>query len=149
MVFAWAQFLMDLQPLLVLVTGEGHLHGFSHTYIGASLIGVAAALSGKCAAEFGLRFLELSRYLPVLWPVVVLSALIGSYSHVLLDSLMHADLQPFAPFSLDNPFLGVVSIEALHQFCVYSGAVGAAVFFGLAHWRKRRLAGPDGVEDGR
>ena len=47
MVFGWAQIVMDIQPLLVLLTGQGHLHGFSHTYIGATLLGIVSALSGK------------------------------------------------------------------------------------------------------
>ena len=46
MVFGWAQILMDIQPLLVIITSKGQLHGFSHTYIGASLIAIAAALTG-------------------------------------------------------------------------------------------------------
>ncbi len=27
MVFGWAQIVMDIQPLFVLISGEGHLHG--------------------------------------------------------------------------------------------------------------------------
>jgi len=36
MVFGWSQIVMDVQPLLVMITGDGHLHGFSHTIIGGS-----------------------------------------------------------------------------------------------------------------
>lgn len=138
MVFGWAQILMDIQPLIVMLTGEGHLHGFTHTYLGATLIGIAAGLSGKYAAAFGLRYLGLTRYLPLRWPVAIASALIGSFSHVLLDSVMHADLQPFAPFDLLNPFLGLISIEALHRLCLYSGLLGAALYFALARWLASR-----------
>jgi len=27
MVFGWTQIVMDIQPLIVMITGEGHLHG--------------------------------------------------------------------------------------------------------------------------
>ncbi len=37
MVFGWAQILMDLQPLFVMWSGAGRLHGFYHTYFGATL----------------------------------------------------------------------------------------------------------------
>jgi len=47
MVFGWTQIIMDIQPLIVLISGEGHLHGFTHTYIGAILIAIFAALTGK------------------------------------------------------------------------------------------------------
>lgn len=137
MVFGWAQIIMDIQPLVVLLTGEGHLHGFSHTYMGATLIGIGSALTGKYAAEFGLRLIGQARYSSISWPVAISSALIGSFSHVLLDSVMHADVEPFAPFMLDNPFLGFVSVEALHRFCLYSGLLGVGLYFAVAHWLGR------------
>lgn len=133
MVFGWAQIIMDVQPLVVLLSGEGHLHGFSHTYIGATLIGLGSALTGKYAAEFGLRFIGQARYLPISWPVAITSAFIGSFSHVLLDSVMHADVEPFSPFMLDNPFLGFISVGALHKFCLYSGLLGVALYFAVSY----------------
>ena len=36
MIFGWSQILMDLQPLFAMITNEGKLHGFSHTFLGAS-----------------------------------------------------------------------------------------------------------------
>ena len=137
MVFGWTQIVMDIQPLVVLLTGEGHLHGFSHTYVGATLIGVISALTGKYAAEFGLRLIGQTRHVPIGWTIAIVSAFIGSYSHVLLDSLMHADLEPFAPFVAANSFLGFVSIDVLHKFCLYSGLAGASLYFVASHWLKR------------
>jgi len=69
--------------------------------------------------------------------VAIISAFIGSYSHVLIDSVMHADLEPFAPFTLDNPMLGLLSIEGLHRFCLYSGLVGAGLYFAISYWLGR------------
>lgn len=134
MVFGWAQIIMDAQPLVVLLTGEGHLHGFSHTYIGATLIGVVSALTGKYASEFGLRLIGQARHLPISWPVVITSAFMGSFSHVFFDSVMHADVEPFSPLMLNNPFLGFISIGALHKFCLYSGLLGVGIYFSVSHW---------------
>jgi membrane-bound metal-dependent hydrolase YbcI (DUF457 family) len=141
MVFGWAQILMDLQPLIVMITGEGHLHGFSHTYVGASLIGIAAALTGKHMGEFGLRVLRLPQHIPIRWPVAIASAFIGTFSHVLLDSIMHSDLEPFAPFNTLNPFLYYISIDALHYACLYSGIAGAVVYYAVTGWVSRRKKG--------
>lgn len=141
MVFGWTQIIMDIQPLVALLTGKGHLHGFSHTYIGATLIGIGSALTGKYAAEFGLRLIGQARYLPISWPVAIVSAFIGSFSHVLLDSVMHADVEPFAPFIANNPFLGFLSVAALHKLCLYSGFVGVGMYFAVlwfGSWRVRR-----------
>ncbi|MCW8884326.1 MAG: hypothetical protein OQK12_03600 [Motiliproteus sp.] len=138
MVFGWTQIVMDIQPLIVLVTGEGHLHGFSHTYIGATLLAVLSAVSGKYLSQFGLWLLRITPSIStnIAWWVVFLSAFIGSYSHVLLDSVMHSDVQPFYPLMLGNSFLGAISVTALHKFCLYSGLLGAAIYY-FTQWRRK------------
>ncbi len=143
MIFGWAQIVMDIQPLIVLLSGEGHLHGFSHTYIGATLLAVFSGLTGKYLVEVGLAILlgnqlQVSKN-QIAWWVVFLSAFIGTYSHVLIDSVMHADMEPLSPFFADNQLLGVISVASLHKFCLYSGLVGSIVYFGingLKHFRK-------------
>ncbi|MCG8670050.1 MAG: metal-dependent hydrolase [Pseudomonadales bacterium] len=127
MVFGWAQIVMDVQPLIVLISGEGHLHGFSHTYVGATLLAIFSIVTGKYLSELGLKILGF-RESTIAWWVVVLSAFLGTYSHVLLDSIMHSDVQPFYPFNLDNPFLRWISVGMLHKVCIYSGVLGAAIY---------------------
>jgi membrane-bound metal-dependent hydrolase YbcI (DUF457 family) len=139
MVFGWTQIVMDIQPLVVLIAGDGHLHGFTHTYLGATLIGLFSGLSGKYAGEFGLRFLSQPQFLPIRWPVAITSALLGSFSHVLLDSIMHDDVQPFAPFLLINPFIEWVSVDVLHKICLYSGLLGVGLYFLIASLFARRV----------
>ncbi|MBO9489882.1 hypothetical protein J7384_05860 [Endozoicomonas sp. G2_1] len=137
MVFGWTQIVMDLQPLIVLITGEGHLHGFTHTYIGALLIAAFSALSGKYLSEFGLTVLGIfddSKTIVISWKVALISALLGSVSHVFLDSIMHSDVEPFFPVSLDNPFWRIISVSMLHKVCLYTGLVGAAIYFAL-NWK--------------
>ncbi|MFC4260531.1 metal-dependent hydrolase [Marinobacter lacisalsi] len=140
MVFGWAQIVMDLQPLFVMITGEGHLHGFSHTYLGAVLLAILSALSGKYLSEIGLYVLGLNRDWTIVtgWRVAFISAFIGTFSHVLLDSIMHWDVEPFFPVTTDNAIQGVISIEALHQLCLYSGVVGGVVYFAVQFWRRSR-----------
>jgi len=139
MVFGWTQIVMDIQPLIVLITGEGHLHGFSHTYLGAILIAIFSALSGKYLSEIGLIILGIAKEQPVkiLWHVCFISAFLGSFSHVFLDSIMHADVEPFYPLTLNNPFLGIISVSLLHKICVYLGLFGAAVYY-LMLWSSKK-----------
>ncbi len=134
MVFGWSQIVMDVQPLWVMMNGHGHIHGFSHTFIGALLLAIFSALTGKYLAQIGLRILRIAKQgESISWTVTLISSLIGTYSHVLLDGIMHWDVQPFAPFDLHNPFLAWLSIEALHKLCLYSGLVGAVIYFGVRH----------------
>ena len=136
MVFGWTQIVMDIQPLLVLISGEGHLHGFSHTYVGTTLLAVLSALTGKYLSQVGLWVLQVEKsiYNNIRWWIVFLSAFIGAFSHVLLDSIMHSDVQPFYPVTLSNQFLGILSVSALHKLCLYSGLVGAATYY-FIQWR--------------
>ena len=140
MVFGWSQIVMDLQPLWVLLTGQGHLHGFSHTFVGATLLALLSAITGKYLAEPGLLLFGLSgRTKPVriTWLVAFLSAFTGCFSHVLLDAIMHPDMRPFYPLFAGNGFLGVLSVESLHRLCLYSGLFGAVLFYGV-YWHKRK-----------
>lgn len=138
MVFGWTQIVMDIQPLIVLITGEGHLHGFSHTYLGATLLAILSALSGKYLSQMGLWLLRITHSMAtnISWWIVFLSAFIGSYSHVLLDSIMHADLEPFFPFTKENAFLGLVSVAVLHKICLYTALFGTALYYFL-QWRNK------------
>jgi membrane-bound metal-dependent hydrolase YbcI (DUF457 family) len=51
-------------------------------------------------------------------------AFIGTYSHVFLDSIMHADVEPFSPFSTQSPLYHIVSLFTLHALCIALGLFG-------------------------
>lgn len=144
MVFGWAQIVMDIQPLVVLVIGKGHLHGFSHTYLGATLLGVFSALSGKYLSEIGLKRIGISKKqnpIEISWLVATISALIGTYSHVVLDAVMHGDVQPYYPFSIENGLLGVISVADLHRLCLYAAVVGANFIFCCSNFDRGEKGG--------
>lgn len=131
MIFGWSQIVMEIQPLVVLVIGEGYLHGFSHTFIGASMIAIFSALAGKGASEYILNkvvrcYCKEQVYLK--WHIVIVSAFIGTFSHVLLDAIMHFDVQPYFSITLGNPFLGLLSIEVLHMLCLIGGFFGVIIY---------------------
>jgi hypothetical protein len=46
---------------------------------------------------------------------------------VALDSVMHHDIRPLAPFSATNGLLGTVPLGWLHMACLALGVVGAMV----------------------
>ena len=48
-------------------------------------------------------------------------------SHVLLDSVMHHDIRPLSPFSLDNALQGALDLDLLHAACALAGLAGAAI----------------------
>lgn len=135
LIFGWAQILTDLQPLLVIITHKGVYHGYSHTYIGAVVLGIVTAVTGKYLAETGLRIIQQRQYLPIRWSVAFISAFIGTFSHVLLDSITHIDVKPFMPFSDVNSLPGSVSTGAMEVFLVFCGIVGALAMYLLRDGR--------------
>ena len=140
MVFGWAQIVMDIQPLFVLITGNGQLHGFSHTYIGATLLAVFSALSGKYLSEIGLKLLGISKKgnrIKIRWWISFLSAFTGTYSHVALDSIMHSDVEPYYPLPKENGLLALINVHQLHQLCIYSAMVGAIIYYSVQYVRKK------------
>lgn len=145
-VFAFSQGLIDIQPVLVVLLGKGHLHGLTHTYAGAILLALISTIIGKPICEWFLRFWnktpEISRdsmFLvgtKITWKTALVSSIIGTYSHVILDSIMHSDIQPFYPFSIENTLVSQISLTSLHLFCIISGVTGVVIMFILKAIKK-------------
>jgi membrane-bound metal-dependent hydrolase YbcI (DUF457 family) len=129
MVFGWSQIVIDIHPLFVILSDRGTVHGFTHTYLGATLIAFFCALSGKYLGELGLKIMRKKEYLPINWNVAFISAFIGTYSHVFLDSIMHYDVIPFNPFWKSNILFSIVSVNMLYIFCLASGLIGIVIYY--------------------
>ena len=127
--FCAANVLIDVEPLHYMITRQFPIHRFFHTFIGATvilLVTVALFLAALKLASvvslpdiFGWKQLTIHQ--------VAIGAGLGSYSHILLDSLMHIDIRPLAPFSEANPLLRLVSLSTLHWSCLAAGALGLAL----------------------
>lgn len=137
MVFGWSQIVIDLQPLLAMTTGLVELHGFSHTLVGATLVGLLSGATGKHLGELGLRILREPRHLPISWGVSFGSAFIGTYSHVFIDSVMHVDVFPFYPFDLSMPLHAIISLDTLHVLCLALAVLGIVVWWAVDRLRRR------------
>ena len=147
MVFGFSQVAMDIEPLVRILRDDDILHGFTHTYVGAALVAIPSLLIGRPVCQYFLNswkadsrsgFLNWLRGPEVIsWPAAITGAFIGTYSHVVLDSVMHYDTRPLAPFSQANLLYGLLSIESLHAFCVLSAAAGGVVLIATFLLRRR------------
>lgn len=136
MVFGGSQVLIDLEPGIELVMGSGQLHGGTHTLAGAIGIGVLATCIGKPISELVLKRLGFSEF-HISWTASATAAFVGTLSHILLDAVMHADMDPWYPFQFRNDLLGFVDIGTLHATCLVLGVVGAMGVW-LRHVMKTR-----------
>lgn len=123
MVFGGAQVLMDIEPLVRILRGDPVLHGYTHTIAGAALIGIVAALIGKPISEYVLATLRI-RHHPLTWTAAFSGALIGTFSHIALDAVMHGDMHPWWPIATGNALLGAMDVGRLHVVCAALGVLG-------------------------
>jgi hypothetical protein len=124
--FAAAQVVMDTQPLVVMLTGEGKVHGWSHTFLAAAGLGAVTAVVAKYALEGLARLFRWDKdgEVVISWKVIIWSAFFGTFSHVLLDALIYPEMAPFWPISRGNPLaFGLNSLQVI-LFCLVCGAVG-------------------------
>lgn len=124
MVFGGSQVIMDLEPGFKMLTGATSLHGPSHTMLGALGVGALAALTGKPISELVLRRLRFPGH-EISWSASVFAAFLGTFSHIAFDAIMHADMHPWLPIGSGNALLGMLSMGALHGFCLAAGIIGA------------------------
>jgi hypothetical protein len=146
MVFGFSQVAIDIEPLVRIIRGDAVFHGFTHTYLGATLVALVSVVVGRPFCQFLLSYWTSERYSPFLnwlrgpnllsWPAAIAGAIVGTSSHVFLDSIMHSDMQPLAPLSEANALLRVISVGSLHLVCVLSGVFGALILLAVFIFRR-------------
>ncbi|SMF95812.1 hypothetical protein SAMN02949497_3187 [Methylomagnum ishizawai] len=144
--FGAAQVAMDVEPLFHLLRGDAILHGPTHSYAGATLIAFATLALGWPFCRMilagwnrvaGLRGLGGLRVAAEIGRIPALTgAFLGTYSHVFLDSLMHADMRPWWPFAAGNGLLHAIPVGWLHLLCLGLGGVGGMVLVAVFVWHK-------------
>ena len=95
---------------------------FPRLLLGA-LIGVLAALIGRPVSRWCLRLAN-QPWRDLTRGAAFACALAGSFSHILFDGIMHADMQPFWPLMNGNPLLDLIGITSLHWLCLGLGVCG-------------------------
>ncbi len=138
MVFGGSQVLMDIEPLVGLIQGKPILHGATHTILGALIIGLISGTVGRPINELVLTRLKIAHH-PITWAVSFLSGLVGTYSHIGLDAVMHSDMNPLWPLSAGSGLLGIISVEGLHMFCLIAGVLGVLIIAGRAYFSGTKL----------
>ena len=110
-----------------------------HTFVFRGLVGLgvgaltlAMALAVRRLLGSRAAHLSLGQQRPVLLGEhsligVALGGIVGGLSHALLDGVMHGDMQPFRPFTLENPLYGLAGWRVLYLGCVIAGCIGLCV----------------------
>ena len=141
--FLVANVIVDIEPFLVLTLNLSYpLHGFFHSFLGGTLVAVLLALvthriRGRLSPL--LSFFKLEQKISFMRILVAVFA--GIYIHILLDSRIYTDIQPFYP-STYNPLLtaGVLAGLDAYIFCIWSFFAALIVYIIRLFliWRKPR-----------
>jgi membrane-bound metal-dependent hydrolase YbcI (DUF457 family) len=137
-----ASVIADVEPFLVLVFNLNYpLHGFFHSFLGGTLLAVLLALvmckiRGRISRA--LSFFKLEQ--KISFKRILAASHVGVYIHILLDSRIYTDIQPFYPSSY-NPLLSTEVLAGLDSYvlCVWS-FFGAAIIYAIRLfllWRKK------------
>jgi membrane-bound metal-dependent hydrolase YbcI (DUF457 family) len=140
--FLVASVIVDVEPFLVLALNlDYQLHGFFHSLLGGTVLAVPLAIvmykiRGKLSPVMSFFKLEQK----ISFKRILVASISGVYIHILLDSRMYTDIQPFYPSSY-NPLLttGVLAGLDSYVFCIWS-FFGAAIIYAIRLillWRKR------------
>ena len=70
------------------------------------------------------------------WTGTAVGAFVGTYSHVLFDSIMHTDVRPMYPFGDGNYLVGIISVGELHVLCLALGVIGVLILLTMSYWRR-------------
>ena len=148
LIFSVTQVVIDSEAAFYVIRGDWPVHRFLHTYAGATLVALLTVVIGRPLLERALRLwnrlLSADRG-TLLWveprvPLVaaISAALIGAYSHVLLDSFLYSDMRPIAPLSDSNAALNALSSMEVYVGCLALGLLGGVTMAVRWLWRQSR-----------
>jgi membrane-bound metal-dependent hydrolase YbcI (DUF457 family) len=129
----------DFEPLYFILTRQPPYHRFLHTIPGATLSWIVTLVLFLMLIRLGILigFPNWFGWRDLTPLPIALGAALGTYSHLVLDGMMHADMKPFAPFTDANPLLGLIPLAALYGACIASAFLGLAV----VAWRRSNQPG--------
>jgi membrane-bound metal-dependent hydrolase YbcI (DUF457 family) len=131
--FLATQVAIDCETAFHMIRREYPLHRQFHSLIGGTIVGcaislIAVASTRRPAVRRLLGSEAVSHSELTLWGTLT-GGVLGGTSHSILDSIVHADVRPFWPFSSSSPFYGCIGWNAVEWACVLSGVIGAVLLY--------------------
>jgi membrane-bound metal-dependent hydrolase YbcI (DUF457 family) len=142
--FSWSIFTLtnifiDLEPITYFIITGTPSHKFFHSILGATFLGLICALFfRKLCGNYITKWNKNLHPIDHKWFGVknstislfegITGGLIGAWSHLALDSMMHPDIKPFWPFSFSNSLLLLMSPNSILYLCFGLLSLGVIIF---------------------
>lgn len=135
--FILANVAVDIEPLLVMLFGLNYpLHGYCHTFLIGSFVGILLALiifPFRKVIDKVVSLVKLE-YKPTLIKLII-SGVLGAWLHVLFDAPLYVDIKPFFPIEF-NPLYNLIPASAVYWICRL--AFLSAIILGVILYIKER-----------
>jgi membrane-bound metal-dependent hydrolase YbcI (DUF457 family) len=122
---------VDLEPFFVLRLRLNYpLHGFFHSYLGGTILALVVAVAMFILRDFTesiMRVFKLQQKSS--FKKILVTSLLGVYSHIFLDSFLYEEMKPFYPLEF-NPFPSVLyaPYTVIYGFCSVSFIFGLVLY---------------------
>jgi len=121
--------IIDVRATYCLFSGCRPLHGPLHTFLNATVIALLLSIFLFSQKEWLQKITDKLRIERTYSFIsIAIGTLIGTFSHVLLDSFLYTDTRPLWPFSL-NPFLGIAGSGTIYLLCMISFLPAMIIYF--------------------
>ena len=132
--FLIANVLPDVEPFTVLYFNvQGYpLHGFFHSYLGATILAIVLALCMYLLRGFFGKIMKVFRLQQSSsFKKIVFTAFMGAYFHVFMDSFLYSEMMPFYPLQSNifvNVFSAYGSSTIIYGFCGITALLGIVLY---------------------
>jgi membrane-bound metal-dependent hydrolase YbcI (DUF457 family) len=121
--------IIDVRAAYCLFSGCRPLHGPLHTFFSATLIACMLAWLVFSQRQWLQKVTERFRIIQTYsFTSILMGALIGTWSHVLLDSFLYTDIIPFWPLRA-NPLLGMAGPGVIYLICLLTFLPATGMYF--------------------
>lgn len=104
------------------------LHGPLHSFLGAIVLGVITGGTCYLILQYSGLHDIMNKTLPtsITLKKSIISALLGTFSHIILDAPLYEEMNPFFPFT-GNPYLGIIPSSDVYLICIISYILGGLI----------------------
>jgi len=133
--FIVANVIVDIEPFLVLLLSLPYpLHGYLHTFLLASILGIGLGylmfmLEAPLLPYYKALLLEGDRRLGL--KSFMAASVSGTILHVLLDAPLYSDIRPFYPITT-NPLYNPSISLLINGFCILAGIAGIIIYVAIS-----------------